>query len=209
MATVAAIGRVPAAINAGIYENRSTMWPMRMVKTVLIMPAPNPLRPVTVATTSGANKSLGKVKPIVDQLAYPSKAIQMSANATPGVLTKTAGMPANMGMQLYTQTRIRALSTGTCLRINHPDKPPPIKLPRSAATKGIQANIAICFRLNPRASLKYCGNQKTKNHQTGSVSERPMTTPHVFRCPINRRRADNCSATVGGLDVAWAGGRLG
>src|SRR5436305_1626766 len=100
MANVATMGSVPAAINAGRYENLSTMWPIRTVKTVLTIPAPNPLRPVTVATTSGGNRSLGKVKPMVDQLAYPSKAIQINASARLGVETVAAGMPASIGMQL-------------------------------------------------------------------------------------------------------------
>lgn len=66
---VAKRGSKPATINADPKEKRSTKKPTDMVKTASTSPAANPLRPVTVATTSWGNKSEGSVNPMVDQLA--------------------------------------------------------------------------------------------------------------------------------------------
>ena len=66
-----------------------------------------------------------------------------------------------MGMQLTIQTHLRARKTAIPLLTRAPELNPPAKLPRSAATNGIQVNVAICLRLNPRVSLKYSGSQKT------------------------------------------------
>ena len=37
---------------------------------------------------------------------------------------------------------------------------PPVSAPRSAATQGNHANMAIARRSKPRTSIRYCGNQK-------------------------------------------------
>jgi hypothetical protein len=52
-----------------------------MVNTALMSPAAKPLSPVIVATTSCVNRSEGKVRPMVDQLANPHRAMQMSPRA--------------------------------------------------------------------------------------------------------------------------------
>jgi hypothetical protein len=52
-------------------------------------------------------------------------------------------------------TNFRERITGIPLLMKNPDPKPPVKFPKSAARKGIQAKIPICFRLKPRASLRY------------------------------------------------------
>ncbi len=97
----------------------------------------------------------------MDQLAYPHAATLMSASAQYGLRARAAGIPARMGSELNTQTHFRARTAGIPRLIRKVEANPPVKLPRSAKRKGIQANAPICFRLKPRASLRYCGSQKT------------------------------------------------
>ena len=77
------------------------------------------------------------------------------------VTVLAAGICAIIGTQVATQIHFLARITGMPRRISNPDTQPPVRFPRSAATNGIQEKAAICFRLNPRASLRYCGSQKT------------------------------------------------
>ncbi len=128
---------------------------------MLTMPAAKPLRPVTVATTSWGKRSEGRVKPIVDQLAKPHNAMQISTRAVYALWTWAAGIPASIGRQLTAHTQRRARTTEMPRRIQKPEIQPPVKLPTSAAMNGIQANAAISFRLKPRESLRYWGNQNT------------------------------------------------
>jgi hypothetical protein len=87
--------------------------------------------------------------------------MQIRKTAQNGLCTSTAGIPASIGTHVTTQIHFLARITGTPRRMSKPDTQPPVKFPRSAATNGIHAKAAICFRLNPRASLKYCGSQNT------------------------------------------------
>src|SRR3984957_17030092 len=104
---VATIGSSPATRNAGPYEKRSTRNPTANVKAAPARPAANPLRPVTVATTSCGKRSEGSVNPMVDQLAYPHRATQISARAEYALWTRAAGIPARIGIQLTAHTHIR------------------------------------------------------------------------------------------------------
>src|SRR4029453_5808114 len=77
-----------------------------------------------------------------------------------------------------TTTALRALMTGQPRRINQLETPPPKKLPRSAATKGIQKASNPCSGLNPLLTRKIA-NQWEKKNQPGSVVVRAAITAHV------------------------------
>ena len=59
---------------------------------------------------------------------------------------------------------------------------PPNMQPKSAARKGIQANIAICFSSMCRTLVRYSGIQKVSVPQVGSASIRGSAMPQKFRC---------------------------
>ena len=78
-----------------------------------------------------------------------------------------------------TTTNLRAPPTDQPRAINQLDRPPPKKLPRSAARNGTQNASRLLSSLKPLATRKIA-NQSVMKNQTGSVSVLPMMMPHVW-----------------------------
>src|SRR5439155_22817810 len=60
------------------------------------------------------------------------------------------------------------------------DRPPPKKLPTSAARNGAQKPRRLCSRSNPLLA-KYTANQSPTKNQYGSIKNRPRRMPQVCR----------------------------
>src|SRR5690349_2944497 len=122
---------------------------MRKVEMIVPTPAPVPLIPLTVATESLRYRSDGSTRAIVENDAYANVETANRAARANKLDVKIVGIRRVIPRPPNTTTALRALITGQPRRINQLESPPPKKLPRSAATNGIQNASNACSGLIP------------------------------------------------------------
>ena len=115
---------------------------------------------------------------IVDSAAYAKVETAKQATSHGSEVSTTAGISSVMPKAQMTITNLRAAPTAQPRAINQLDRPPPKKLPRSAATNGTQNASRLLSSRKPLATRK-TANQSVMKNQTGSVSVLPMMMPHV------------------------------
>src|SRR2546425_10377239 len=134
--------------------------------------------PLTDATECGGYTSAGRLSTIVDNAAYAKVETAKQATSHGSDVSTTAGISSVIPKAQITMTNLRAAPTDQPRAIKRLDRPPPKKLPRSAARNGTQNASRLLSSLNPLATRKIANQSVMKNH-TGSVSVLPMMMPHV------------------------------
>src|SRR6185436_375528 len=112
-------------------------------------PAPVPLIPLIVATDSVLYISDGNTRAMVEKDAYANVEIAKSPASAKRFEVKIVGIKRAIPSPPKITTALRARNTGQPRLMSQLDKPPPKKLPRSAARNGIQNASNPCSGLIP------------------------------------------------------------
>ena len=123
-------------------------------------PAPILAMPQTEPTVFRGNLSAGIASIFASAPVYPRVAVEISAMETYTLDTSTAGIAEVISAAKNRTDILRARTAGTPMCNKAVEKAPPMRLPASAVRNGIQANLPMDARSNPRALFRYCGNQK-------------------------------------------------
>ena len=116
------------------------------------MPAPVPLKPLTVATDSLVKRSEGKTFAIVVKQAYENVESPNKSVIRNKFTVKMVGMRRSTPVPPKTTSALRAAPSDHPRLSKYPETPPPTKLPRSAAMNGTHTAIKPLLREMPLAT---------------------------------------------------------
>src|SRR5216683_4810330 len=123
-----------------------------MNATIVPMPAPVPLKPLTDATDSLLKRSEGNTFAIVVKHAYENVENQKRSVIRNRFTVKTVGMRRRTPVPPKTTSAFRAAPSDHPRLSKYPETPPPTKLPRSAAMNGTHTAIKPLLREMPLAT---------------------------------------------------------